>query len=414
MRRIFRKKNLSIIITAIIILIMVYTITAFADDDTIYDYSISDCCWDIADDGHIYADWEKSGSSTSYRVKLYRTGKEAGKYLTVREPGKDYTEEIVENGSGEYTFVVYPIKGGRGLAVESDTLTVDSAYYIYLKKLLRESEDKKSEEKKVRDDGTILKSSLHLIERPTDPGIVRQADLKFGDKVDVVSAEFDQPYENWIPGNKVLIRAVLAPRDGYHFSKETEFSCVRAAAVSKAMYDDNGNATVTIEYIPSVRLKAPENIYIDENNALRWDKCEYADKYQIRLYDGDSIMRIAKVTGGSMNIERWIEKGCTSIRITAMGLKGNKYKIRSSPAELNDVDRYCLEGWQYQSGRWYYYIDGEKAAPGWFEDEDGNKYYFDDRSRMKTGGMRIDGASYFFNDGSNPDYPLGALCERER
>ena len=62
----------------------------------------------------------------------------------------------------------------------------------------------------------------------------------------------------------------------------------------------------------------------------------------------------------------------------------------------------------YQEGYWFYFINGEKCDPGWFEDEDGHKYYFDSRSRMKTGYVREDRQKYFFNDGTYEEVPLGA------
>ena len=155
-----------------------------------------------------------------------------------------------------------------------------------------------------------------------------------------------------------------------------------------------------------LRLSSPDGIYLDEDDRLRWNAVENAYGYLLRFYCGDEIIGVKRTDKNRLDISEYMEE-CTEIRLSAAGEPGKREIISSKPVTFN-VEDYCPEGWEYRSGYWYYFINGEKCAPGWFLDEDGHKYYFDSRSRMKTGYVREGGHRYFFNDGTSEEVPFGA------
>ena len=102
---------------------------AAKDDDDEKDYSIDDAAW-ADDDGRAIAEWEKAESSTKYRVQLYRTSTKypVGKEISTGSDSHDFSSAISQKGTGNYFFIVTPVKGGKDLAVTSDILEVDSDY----------------------------------------------------------------------------------------------------------------------------------------------------------------------------------------------------------------------------------------------------------------------------------------------
>ena len=181
-----------------------------------------------------------------------------------------------------------------------------------------------------------------------------------------------------------------------HKKKRTETASPAQASQSAGQEKSNSG----------FRLSSPDGIYLDEEDMLRWNTVENAYKYLLRFYRDDEIIGIEKTEKHGIDISGYMEE-CTDIRLSAIGERGRREIISSKPAVFY-VEGYCPEGWEYRSGHWFYFINGEKCAPGWFEDEDGHKYYFDSGSRMKTGYVRVDGQKYFFNDGTYEEIPLGA------
>ncbi|MBQ7174172.1 MAG: hypothetical protein IJR62_01760 [Lachnospiraceae bacterium] len=118
---------------------------AAKDDDDEKDYSIDDAAW-ADDDGRAIAEWEKAESSTKYRVQLYRTSTKypVGKEISTGSDSHDFSSAISQKGTGNYFFIVTPVKGGKDLAVTSDILEVDSDYMSELRAALKEKKESKS------------------------------------------------------------------------------------------------------------------------------------------------------------------------------------------------------------------------------------------------------------------------------
>ncbi len=96
-------------------------------------YEIDGLYWDDMDN-KIIAGWDEAEDKTSYKVKLFRNGKGISTYLTTNKESYDFTSYIVEKGSGNYTFYVYPTKLGKSSQKVSETLYVDGDLHADIKK----------------------------------------------------------------------------------------------------------------------------------------------------------------------------------------------------------------------------------------------------------------------------------------
>ena len=374
------------------------------------DYIISDCCWEETD-GKIIATWEKAESKTQYKVRLYKDGRKVGDTCTVSSYQKDYTDQFLKKGPGKYYFEVYPAKVGKELLICSEELEVDAEYYLYLKHLANEAE--RERKTTLASDGiTIQNCTLYLLEKPGEDDSIRRIELTRGSYSSVRIVEMSDAFENWQPDKKVVITAEVYPDEGYIFSDNVQISCSNATVSGQPLKLEGNGIMVTLEYYPLLKLKKPENVYIDENDKLKWDGSSHTGRYRIRFYCNGEITDVKYAKSRSIDVAAQLGDGCDEIRITALAPSGSRRTRPSDSTILTEVDNYCPKGWQYRSGYWYYFIDGEKCDPGWFEDEDRHKYYFDSKSRMKTGNVHEDGKVYFFNDGTYGEIPVGALVEK--
>ena len=133
-------KKLSILILSLCISLSL-CITSFASTD----YKIYGAGWEeYWNDGVAKAAWEPCDKPTSYMVRLYKKslsskssgmGSAIGKAIKVTGTSYDYSEIIRDNGTGLYTFTVYPVKGSETTDLEtSDILEVDSDFLSKIKK----------------------------------------------------------------------------------------------------------------------------------------------------------------------------------------------------------------------------------------------------------------------------------------
>lgn len=159
------------------------TIPAYAakNDDEEKDYSISEVWWSDDDDRAV-AEWEKAESSTKYKVQLYRTNlnNPVGKVVSTSGSSHDFSSAISQKGTGNYFFVVTPVKGGDELAETSDMLEVDSEVMSGIRAALKEKKKATDAEKLeggprwvmnptgtwkyLKADGTYAKSAWEQIE----------------------------------------------------------------------------------------------------------------------------------------------------------------------------------------------------------------------------------------------------------
>jgi len=157
------------------------TIPAYAASGDEKDYTVSDAWWSDDEDRAI-AEWEKAEDSTKYKVQLYRTSlsNPVGKEISTGGSSHDFSSAISQKGTGNYFFVVIPVKGGEELAVTSDTLEVDSETMSAIRASLKEKKAAASAEKLeggprwvmnptgtwkfLKADGTYIKSAWEQIE----------------------------------------------------------------------------------------------------------------------------------------------------------------------------------------------------------------------------------------------------------
>ena len=62
------------------------------------------------------------------------------------------------------------------------------------------------------------------------------------------------------------------------------------------------------------------------------------------------------------------------------------------------------EGWKYESGHWYFYVNNVKAAGGW-RGISGKWYYFDSQGIMQTGWLELANGTFYLN--SSGDMAIG-------
>ncbi len=105
------------------------------------DYTVSSAWWE-EDGGAAKAVWEKAESSTKYRVQLYRGTSTVGNPVTTSAASHDFSNAISKKGTGNYSFIVIPVKGGVEDAAASDVLEVDSDLMSEIKTFLK---DKKAD-----------------------------------------------------------------------------------------------------------------------------------------------------------------------------------------------------------------------------------------------------------------------------
>ena len=107
--------------------------TVFADTEE-KNYTINSAYWDNSDERAI-AYWDETESKTSYKVQLFKGNKKIGNVITVSKETYDFSTLVAKNGTGSYTFKVYPAKGNKTKdLVTSDILGVDSDYLTDIKK----------------------------------------------------------------------------------------------------------------------------------------------------------------------------------------------------------------------------------------------------------------------------------------
>lgn len=115
------------IFTLSVIFSLFISFSAFAAD-----YSISDASWDVGDKA--YATWDEPEDKTKYKVQLFKGNKKVSSNISTSSEKYDFTKQIIDNGSGSYTFKVYPLKGGSAMIVTSPAEYFDSETVSAFKK----------------------------------------------------------------------------------------------------------------------------------------------------------------------------------------------------------------------------------------------------------------------------------------
>ena len=82
------------------------------------DYSIGSASWDVG--SKALATWDETEDKTKYKVQLYKGNKKVGSNNAASSEKYDFTKLIIDNGAGNYSFRVYPLKGGPSMTVSSE------------------------------------------------------------------------------------------------------------------------------------------------------------------------------------------------------------------------------------------------------------------------------------------------------
>jgi len=274
----------------------------------------------------------------------------------------------------------------------------------------------------------------------TEPrgGRCRYAEISGATDCVIVSQTCSGSYSQWIPGTTVTFTAVLEPKSGYTFTTATRFR-----AGGGEILGADGSAlrrTVRIAYKTTAKLDTPEMFYITDSNELKWLPVPYAKRYKVTVTGGDSRDSNTEIVTEPC-VELWnygnIDRLTMSATVTALGPEDSKSTAESDKATVSDLGEYkrthtlngtfvyregilrfmddsgtYLTGWQLLNGSWFFFKqNGAAAGPGWYQDSTGYWYYFDSRCRMMTGNITADGRSYFLNDGSRGNLPLGAWVQ---
>lgn len=268
-------------------------------------------------------------------------------------------------------------------------------------------------------------------ETKVEPNVVRPMVVTGDGKFTVETYEFSEPYEQWKAGVPILVSCTLSANTGYCFTDNTLVTFNRGKLVSFT-----GNAVernLTYEYYPRLVLPSPENVSLGSDEVLRWSPCENATRYVIKLSTGSERLSdiyteknyydFSQFTGESELTFSISALASESVRnyyydsfetkvtdIATIKINGKLVQTKESLLYKDDCDN-KVNGWTELLGHWFHFNNGFASGPGWWMDNDSNWYYFDKNYHMMTGVIIDNDVTYFLNDGSREDLPLGALVQ---
>lgn|GEM_PF-5635814 len=294
-------------------------------------------------------------------------------------------------------------------------------------------------QKKLPSGITVLKTcSIAVSETAENAGTVKQAAFKDGSGYSVKEVFWEQPYEQWQPGQPVKARLVIETKPNYYFDSAAKFSVRGRSAVSSG---NSVKRTVQFWYYPRMQLKEPSYLYVDNEAVLHWKKTDRAGLYKIVLESEDYDSPVKEdVKDTSFDLNGYISNDPVGVKLKIYAVhsansKANTYITSSPVVEIDNINSFAKEntidgtvswpgsrmkyldgdgnpysGWAQLFGNWYFFDSkGYAHAPGWLKHIDGSWYYFDSEFRMCTGIITDEsGKTYFLNDGSNKGVPLGA------
>lgn len=187
-----------------------------------------------------------------------------------------------------------------------------------------------------------------------------------------------------------------------------------------------------LNYRPKIDLITPAGFFMTSDNVLHWTKVDGATKYILRITPAGERSVTVETTKPEYDMSEYIfmeakvsvaasgPANSTTVRtsgaytIEDLGAFAKQYEVPGYLTIRNGKPYYEDEfgekgGWKELAGYWYHFKkNGYADGPGWFEDTDGNWYYFDQNYRMMTGVITAGGKQYAMNDGSNRSFPYGA------
>lgn len=132
-------------------------------------------------------------------------------------------------------------------------------------------------------------------DKEVEAGVLYPVEITVSDytNYELSDYEWSRPYEDWEAGKKVTASVQLSIKDkyldDYSFRKISAYCSGGKVLSAKGTGD---TATVKIEYIPSLKLKAPESAYWDpqDDGFAKWERVQGADSYRVEIlvYDDEN------------------------------------------------------------------------------------------------------------------------------
>lgn len=286
---------------------------------------------------------------------------------------------------------------------------------------------KKEETKKVKE---ISSCKVTLQTKDMGDGACRNITVKSATNSNIESVAYSLPYEEWLPGSEVRITVTLSPKDGYSYKNGCSFSASEGSVVSTK---GSNTKTVVISVKPKMKLEKPQGASLNDLGELAWPAVPKAKRYKVYVSGGKNVTKKTVYVTEPV-IDLWTYgnpfEDSMNVKITAMGNEGNKNYLDSQTLVIddvsacyvsgeisyrkngsvtyNDADGFPANGWKQISGAWYHFTKGKADGPGWYQDTDGNWYYFDESCRMLTGTVTDGGKRYVLNSGERKGLPVGA------
>lgn len=366
-------------------------------------------------DGTYATGWQQIGGETYYfsSNRIMLTGWQVIKnrwYYFDTESGKMFRNTTAPGG--------YSVNADGMLCV--DGAPVDASF-----------QPKNTEKNAARTLTNLTTIKITSKETKVAPNVVRPMTVTSDGKFSVETYEFSQPYEEWKPGVPITVTCTICANTGYCFTDNTEVTFNRGK-----LNGFSGNAVeriVTYTYYPRLVLPSPANVSIGSDGFLRWSPCKNAVQYILKINDGGEQLADIYVNTNKFDFIEYDGRQDVTVSIQAIAPESvRNYYYDSFETKISDLDtiklngtliqtsdslRYSddcgnrVDGWVELFGEWFHFSNGFASGPGWWMDKDNRWYYFDSSYHMMTGEITDNGKTYFLNDGSRTDLPLGALVQ---
>ena len=254
-----------------------------------------------------------------------------------------------------------------------------------------------------------IKLKVECKEKPEAGKEIGQVNVVLSDeRVEVTEpAEYyDMDDDVWVRGETPLVRVKIGVKDPekYYFASSTKVtvSGSRSELKSKKVKDSGEGLYVEIRLSKvSGDLEAVEDYYWDGRDA-RWSEVEDADKYEVKLYRGNtSVATITTKDNGYDCYPHMDKAGEYSFKVRGIssvdGVKG-PWSDKSEEHYISAEDaRPASFGWYQDSYGWRYYSqDRQMVQANWLY-VDNNWFYLGDDGYMKTGWLYIDNHWFYLN-----------------
>lgn len=283
--------------------------------------------------------------------------------------------------------------------------------------------------------------SVRIDEVRTEPGVVWEATPTVSDnRYQIADYSWSSDYENWTPGKKVTLTVELES-DELAFDKDASawVSNGEEAGVTRT---SGKTLRVRINYIPKITLKAPTEIYYEDDYTLTWEKVQYAGGYEVQLKKDGKYYKTLRLEGKSENTvdiseyatddevitvsiratapsgksryitaSDWVDFDEDGVSLDAESTVYGEFKGSGEYKRFYDGEQY-VTGWQLINGNWYYFNSENNnyaVTNSWLHTQTG-WYLFDAEARMLTGWQKIGDFWYYLNtDASGSKAPFGAM-----